>query len=149
MFVLVFSKIMYKFIEFSIQHWQLCLAFAVIAMALIGLELYIRYTGARGLSPQEATLLLNREGALVLDLRDVKQFAASSISGSRNIPLQQLGNELQKIKTHKNKPIIINYTSGQSYQTAARTLRKSGFTQIYHLKGGINSWYDAGFPLTK
>lgn len=140
---------MHPLIQFIVQHWQLFAAFIIVLGLLILFESYLRLTGAQGLSAQGTALLCNRQEALILDIRDRSHFTKSHIANSINIPLAQLYQERDKIREHQTKPIIISYLSGQSYQSAVRTLRKAGFNQLYYLKGGINAWSDAGFPLTQ
>jgi len=48
---------------------------------------------------------LVKEGAVILDVRSKGEFESGHISGAINIPVDQLVNNLYKLKD-KNKPII-------------------------------------------
>lgn len=110
----------------------------------------IRNAGDKSqLSPMEATLLMNREDALVIDVRDQGEYAQGHIANSRHIPLAELPkrtNELEKLKAH---PLILCCASGMRSASAARKLRKEGFDKLYNLRGGMLEWEKAGQPITR
>ena len=57
------------------------------------------------LTPAEATLMMNREDALVLDVRETGEWSSGHISGARHITLAQLEkrmSELEKFKDNWN-----------------------------------------------
>lgn len=67
-------------------------------------------------------------GAFLVDVRTVGEFAGGSVKGADNIPLFTLSNQLAKFK---NKPhIIIFCQSGMRSSQAASILKQSGFTNI-------------------
>ena len=65
---------MQQFIEFSLRHWELWLAFFLILFLLLTFELHARLTGTLPLSVQQAIFLINREDAIFLDVRDTSGF---------------------------------------------------------------------------
>ena len=72
---------MEHFIQFIIEHWMLWLALALILILLIQSEYESTQGDVMGLSPQEVTLKLNKQAAIVIDLRDkVKLYPYSSTS---------------------------------------------------------------------
>ena len=56
---------MQQFIEFSLRHWELWLAFFVILILLLTFELHAKLTGTLPLSVQEAIFRVNREYFIV------------------------------------------------------------------------------------
>jgi len=140
---------MHEFIDFALHHWELVLALVVILILLLTFELHGKLTGTSGLSPHEATLLINREDAIVLDIRDSNNFAKGHITRAINIAHADLNAKLKQLDKYKEKPIIICFVTGQPHNKVGRVLKENGFTKIYHLKGGITAWQDAGLPLTK
>lgn len=140
---------MQQFIEFSLRHWELWLAFFVILGLLLTFELHIKLTSAPALSPQQAILLMNREEAILLDVRDISSFAKEHIASSLNIPFSELAAKIRQLDAYRERPIIINYSQGQAHYRIARLLKNSGFTKLYHLKGGIMAWKNATLPLAK
>ena len=99
-------------------------------------------------TPAEATLLMNREDALVLDVRETGEWGSGHIPGARHITLGQLGNRLSEIEKFKDRPIIICCASGSRSSSACGQLKKVGFDKVYNLGGGISAWIDANLPLT-
>jgi len=140
---------MQQFIDFSLRHWELCLAFLVILGLLLTFELHIKLTAAPGLSVQQAIFLMNREDAVLLDVRDTTSFSKGHIAASVNIPFSELANNLQPLNGYHQRPIIINFSRGQAHHSVARCLKNGGFNRLYHLKGGIVSWQNAALPLVK
>ena len=100
------------------------------------------------LSPAEATLLMNREDALVLDVRETAEWSSGHITGARHITLAQLDKRLSELDKFKEKPIIVVCATGNRSSSACGQLKKHGFGKVYSLGGGIASWRDSSLPLT-
>lgn len=73
-------------------------------------------------------------GALLLDVRTKNEFACGHANGSKNIPLDQLSNNLSKLD--KTKVVITVCASGMRSGSAVNLLKQNGFTEVYN--GG--SW---------
>ena len=140
---------MQQFIEFSLRHWELWLVFFVILILLLTFELHAKLTGTLPLSVQEAIFKVNREDAIFLDVRDTLSFKKGHIAESINIPFSELKAKLSELDSYRERPIIINYSQGQSHHKIGRLLKNAGFTKCYHLKGGIMSWQNAALPIIK
>ena len=79
-----------------------------------------------------------RKGQLI-DLREPAEFHAKHILGARNIPSTQLKLSLAALR--KDKPILLYENSRSSRVTnAALYLKKQGYTDIYVLSYGLDSW---------
>ncbi|ACT49800.1 rhodanese-like domain-containing protein [Methylovorus glucosotrophus] len=105
--------------------------------------------GAKSVSPNEAVLMINRNQAIVLDVRDDAEFAAGHLQDARHIPLAKLDERLAELQKFREKPVIVHCQSGVRSSKAAATLRKHEFTQVYELDGGVNAWTQAKLPLVK
>ncbi|MFD2696550.1 rhodanese-like domain-containing protein [Mesonia sediminis] len=68
-------------------------------------------------------------GAIIIDVRSAGEYANGAIPGSKNIPLQQIGQHIQKIKNY-NKPIITCCASGMRSGSAAGILKSKGIECI-------------------
>ena len=88
-----------------------------------------------GLGPKVEFSELVKQGAIIVDVRSKGEFASGHIKGSVNISVEQLGQNLQKLK-NKNKPIISCCASGMRSASAKSILKSNGFTEVYN--GG--SW---------
>jgi rhodanese-related sulfurtransferase len=74
---------------------------------------------------------LVKDGAIILDVRSKGEFAGGHIKGSVNIPVDQLGSNLDKL-TDKNKPIITCCASGMRSASAKSILTSKGFLHVYN-----------------
>lgn len=106
-------------------------------------------TGIDSLTPALATLKINREDAILLDVRESGEWTAGHIPNARHITLSQLEKRLSEIEKYKTRPIIIYCASGNRSSSACNTLKKAGFEQVFNLAGGIAAWGDANLPVTK
>lgn len=140
---------MQQYITFVIQHWELFVALVIILGLLAGGSFTDRLRGFRAVSPAQATQLINRDDALVLDVRDDGEYHGGHILNSVHLPLGGLGERVGELDKYKGRPIIVGCRSGQRSARACATLRKRGFEQVYNLAGGIMAWQNANLPLTK
>lgn len=139
-----------QFIEFIINHWILWTAFFVLLGLLLGGEIQRRRYGIAQVGPTQAIQILNREGALLLDVREDKELAETGrIPHARHIPLSRLNERLAELKAGKDKPVVAYCRSGSRSNKAATQLRKAGYEQVYNLAGGILAWENANLPLSR
>ncbi len=118
---------------------------------LIILILFIRNEVARGgqsVSAQELVNLVNRDGAVVVDVRDNAEFSSGHIVDSINIPHTSLADRVSELEKHKEKTIVVACKMGQHSGTAGTVLRKAGFN-VSRLKGGITEWRNQNLPVVK
>lgn len=137
------------FITFIIHHWALWLALVLVVGLIIFLEFKERFYGVVSVNPHQATQLINREHATVLDIRTPDEFKQGHIIDAKNIISNDLPNQLPGLEHDKNKPIIIVCYAGQSSLKAGKLLLKHGLTKVYSLKGGLNAWREAKLPVVK
>lgn len=140
---------MQPFIDFSIHHWELWLAFIVALGLFLSFELRNKLTGVPQLSPQDVTLLINRDEAAILDIRDKNSFVKGHIINSINIPLDQLNDRLKQLENYKQKALVLVSATGQSHLKAVSLLQTNGFINIKLLNGGIGAWQSSSLPLKK
>jgi rhodanese-related sulfurtransferase len=116
-----------------------------------GMLLWQMVTGPGGnnISVNEATLLINRQDALVLDVRETAEWSAGHIPNARHIALGHLDKHLSEIEKYKDKPIIVVCASGNRSSSGCGVLKKAGFQQVFNLSGGVGAWGDAGLPMTR
>jgi len=125
------------------------LIWVVLAAVSGGMLIFMTAVGtAGGVSVTEATLLINREDALVLDVRESGEWSAGHIPAARHIAVGQIEKRLSEIDKYKEKPVIVCCASGNRSSSAAAALRKAGFQKVFNLSGGIGAWKEAGLPLT-
>jgi rhodanese-related sulfurtransferase len=135
-------------LEFIQQNIYL-VAIAVFSGAMLLITTFRNAGGPNALSPIEATLLINRENAEVIDVREPAEYAAGHIGDSRNIPLGTLIERAGEIAKLKDSAVILLCHSGVRSAGACSKLAKAGFTNVHSLEGGIDAWVQAGFPIRK
>lgn len=105
--------------------------------------------GALNLGTTEAINLINRNHALVLDVRNDAEFAGGHIVDAKHIPLDKLAERLTELNKYKDKPILVNCQRGARSAKACDILRKAGFAQVNNLQGGLDAWLAAKLPVVK
>jgi rhodanese-related sulfurtransferase len=137
---------MQQLIDFAANNLLLVIALLVV---LTLLAISFIQSGKLSVDPQQATRLINREDAVVLDIRPMADFNKGHIVNAINIPLNGFKNQIQTLQKHKQKPIIVNCRSGNQSQIACRDLRKAGFDKVFNLRGGMISWEASHLPISK
>ncbi|MCX7175599.1 MAG: rhodanese-like domain-containing protein [Proteobacteria bacterium] len=108
----------------------------------------INSSGGNHVSPMQATLMLNREDALVIDVREASEWSTGHIPNSRHIAISQLEKQIHEIEKFKTRHLIVNCQTGNRSSSACNALKKHGFEKVYNLAGGIAAWREAGLPTT-
>lgn len=89
-----------------------------------------------GLGPKTDYSELIKQGAIILDVRSKGEFAGEHVKNAINIPVDQLDNNLSKLKD-KNKCIICCCASGMRSGSAKRILEAKGYNVVFN----AGSWY--------
>lgn len=135
--------------DFAGRHPMLSIALAGLTVALVFNEVARLFRGFRTLGPAELTALINRDNALVVDLRPMGDFEKGHIPGSKNVQMSQFDPESKQLTAAKSLPVVLVCKSGQTAGGAAKRLKKAGFERVHVLDGGIGGWQQADLPLAK
>lgn len=138
-----------EFIAFLGRHPMLSLGLAGLTLAILYTEASGLWQGFKTLKPGELTALVNRENALVVDIRAMNDFQQGHISGSKNVLMSQFDPESKQLATAKALPVVVVCNAGLTAAGAAKRLVKAGFEKVYVLDGGVEGWRSAGLPLVK
>jgi len=90
-----------------------------------------------GRSPKADYSELIKQGAVILDVRSRAEFAMGHIKNAVNIPVDELSNNLAKLRD-KNKCIICCCASGMRSGAAKRILESKGYKAVFN-GGGWSS----------
>lgn len=134
---------------FAARHPYLSLALAGLTVAIIGNEIAGLFRGYKAVAPAALTALVNRENALVVDLRPIADFEKGHVAGSKNVQMSQFDPENRQLAAARGLPVVLVCKTGQTAGGAAKRLKKAGFEKVFVLDGGIGAWQQAGLPLTK
>lgn len=139
---------MSRFVEYVTRHPFLVAAAAILAVLVVMIEIRARTRGSSSVGPHDAVRLVNA-GALVVDVRDPKAYAAGHIIDARSIPSAELADRAETIKKFKEKPVLVYCDTGLTSAGAVRTLRQLGFTKVVSLRGGLQGWLQENLPVVK
>lgn len=139
-----------QFIAFLGNHPLLTAAWFGIFFAIIVISVRIKLSPIKQLSPQDVTFSMNKEDAVVVDIRTEKEYRTACILDAKHLPSDKANKgEFSTLEKFKNKPIIVVCAAGVSASGVANKLVKAGFEQVSVLKGGMNAWTGAGLPVAK
>jgi rhodanese-related sulfurtransferase len=134
---------------FAGRNPMLSAAFAGLTLAILWMEAMRLWRGGGQLAPAALTALVNREDALVVDVRAAVDFEKGHIPGAKSLPLAQVEPGQKLLAAAKSRPVVLVCKAGQSAEGAAGKLRKAGFERVFVLAGGIDGWQQTGLPLAK
>lgn len=132
-----------------IQQNILLVAIAVLSGTMLAVMSFRRPGDSNALTPTQATLLINRENAQIIDVREHDDYVVGHLPESRHIPAGRLEERAGELDKFKDTPVILICQSGTRSTGACKQLAKLGFSKVHHLDGGINAWRAAGLPLKK
>lgn len=114
--------------------------------------LFFRNESARAgatIGTQELVRLVNKDNAVVLDVRERSEFEEGHIVDAVNIPYGSLESRIDELAKYKEKPLVIACKMGQHSGAAGTLLQKNGFTNVVRLSGGYSEWRGQNLPVVK
>ena len=130
--------------HFIVQN-ALLIIIAVIAAVSLAMPLINTRRFGPMVSSEQAVSLINKQNALVVDVRAQKDFKRVRIANSVNIPANEIQNRLGELS--KDRTIIVVDNSGNMSAAASKLLRGVGFTKVYVLDSGLVGWMRDKLPL--
>ena len=103
--------------------------------------------GVSEMTPQEAKPAVEAAYAQFIDVRTPEEYKARHPERTKNIPLDELAQNLDKLE--KNEPVYLICQTGMRSMKAAQMMNEAGFPQTVSIAGGTTAWQDAGFPMAK
>jgi rhodanese-related sulfurtransferase len=135
-----------RLFEFIGNNVILVSAFVVVLMLVVRNEVA---RGGKSVSPQQLVHMLNRDKAVVLDLRERKEFTEGHIIDAINIPQASLDSRINELEPYRERPLIVACKMGQQASAAGNILRKAGFSNVMRLSGGMTGWRGDNLPVVK
>ncbi len=132
-----------------LQQNLLWVALAVASGAWLLIEFIRQQRDKSQLTPIEATLLINREDAVALDVRGQGDFEKGHLPNARHLPLSDLERRSTELEKFRVRPLILYCNSGTTSAKGIAALKKAGFEKLYNLRGGLYEWEKAGYPITR
>jgi rhodanese-related sulfurtransferase len=133
--------------QFIVGNWQFILVMAVSGGMLIWPLVRERFVPGKDIGTLQATQLINAQDALLLDLREPKDYEGGHLPNALHIPQSQLASRGAELAKLTRRPVIAYCERGNRSRSAAGPLAKLGFKDVYVLRGGLKAWQAAGLPL--
>lgn len=140
---------MERLFEFAGNHPFLVSLFFALLILLLWNLLGSMAGGLGRPGPTELTQLMNREHALVVDIRNEEEFKSGHILNAVNIPESELQSRKKELEKARNKPIVLYCQNGTVSPRIARQLKAEGFENMSCLNGGLTGWQNAGLPVVR
>ncbi len=132
--------------EFISQHYILVSIFAGLLVAFVVNE---SKRGGAAISSTNLVSLVNRDDALVVDLREVKDYGKGHIAGALNLPYASFDARMSELDAHKGRPVVLVCKMGQHAGAIGRKLKAQGFEDVRRLSGGMAEWAANSLPVVK
>lgn len=137
-----------EFVQF-LQHgfnW----VYALVAVVSGAMLLWPFLQTAGGASQEVGTLAATRlinQNALLLDLRESKEYEGGKLPNAMHIPLSQLKERRAELSKYTKRPVVAYCARGAAGRSAGVILKEIGFQDVYQLQGGLLAWKSAGLPI--
>lgn len=131
---------MQRLFEFIFNHYVYSLALAVVTYLLIQEFFDATFKKFKPITPMLAVAKINESDIDIIDVREAPDYAQSHIENAVNAPLSKLSEKLPKITSDKKAPLLIVCQNGTRSLSAAKTLAKAGYEQIFVITGGMDAW---------
>ena len=137
---------MLEFNLFLIDYWY----FSIPLFLFIFLFAYSEMNkGGKKIEPNELTTLINRENAILVDLRTKEDFDAGHIMSALNYPHQDFENQMHELDRYKERPIILVCDMGRNSANIGEKLKKADFKNTFRLNGGMMTWTQENLPVVQ
>ncbi|WP_026971156.1 rhodanese-like domain-containing protein [Aliagarivorans marinus] len=141
---------MQQVIEFAANHPIMSLGWVGLFGAVVYSFIQPMLSKVKTIGHHEATMLINKQDAVVVDVRTKDEMKTGKIAGSVHIPQKQIqASDFKNIEKYKASPIIVVCETGMRSGAAGAALAKAGFEQVYSLRGGMADWRSSNLPVTK
>ena len=137
---------MEQLIEFATNNFMLIVAWVLTLLMIMWSE---SQKAGKSVSPAVATQLMNKQDAVLIDIRSKKEWDTGHITGSKHVPLADFSRRLQEVEKFKTRPVIVVCNMGQTAGAASKQLKAAGFDNVLRLQGGITEWKGQNLPIVK
>lgn len=132
--------------EFIANHLYLVGVFILLMVAFVINE---GKQGGAAITTGNLVSLVNREGAVILDIRDNKEYGLGHIVEAINIPMSSFDRRASELESKKGNPIVVVCKMGQHSGTVGKKLKALGFENVRRLSGGMAEWSASNLPVVK
>lgn len=128
----------------------------------LGLGLGLALIGSSGVSAYHSYLLTVQQlraglakaptpadkGFFLIDVRSPQEHVSGVIPGTDlNIEFREIKARHREIGAKLDDHIVVYCQSGNRSNIAAETLADLGYKHVYNVRGSMNAWLEAGYPI--
>ncbi|MCG8708337.1 rhodanese-like domain-containing protein [Brenneria sp. 4F2] len=141
---------MQEIMPFISKHPILSVAWVALFVVVIVLTVKSKLSKVKEVVRSEAIHLINKEDAVIVDIRNRDDFRRGHIANAFNLlPNDIKSGGLGELEKHKAQPVIVVCANGMSSRDAANDLLKAGFERVLVLKDGLTGWSGENLPLVR
>jgi len=135
--------------EFFANNIVLFAALGIVIALILRIEIKRATSGFKAISPTQAVHLINREDAILIDVREDNELGQGAIRNAVHLSLSVLKQRIEELRKHSERPIIAYCRSGNRSAEACAILLQHDFENVMSLKGGFEAWKIANLPVAK
>lgn len=91
---------------------------------------------------------INKDWFVILDVRTPSEYNTMHLEQGVNLNYNSGVFSEEVAKFDRNKMYVLHCASGSRSALAFAVMQNLGFTRVYNMTGGINSWNSSGYPVT-
>jgi len=92
---------------------------------------------------------LREKGFVLVDVRTIEEHDSGAIPGTDlNIDYREIGKRHRELGAGLEDHIVVYCQSGKRSNIAADTLSDLGYKNVYNIRGSMNAWVQAGYPVS-
>jgi rhodanese-related sulfurtransferase len=84
---------------------------------------------------------------VLLDVRTVGEFSRGKITGSVNLPVDDVPKKIELLVPDKSSLVYVYCLSGSRSVAAVETMLKLGYSNVFNLQHGLLAWRIKGYPV--
>jgi molybdopterin/thiamine biosynthesis adenylyltransferase/rhodanese-related sulfurtransferase len=96
---------------------------------------------------QNEALRRQRDGALLIDVREDEERAGGMPAGALGVPLGEILERIGAIAPQLDRPLLLSCAHGQRSLRAAAALQELGYARLASVEGGFARWSAEGLPV--
>lgn len=89
----------------------------------------------------------SKEKIIILDVRTAGEYSRGKIEGSVNLPIDDIGENVEKLIPDKQAKIIVYCLSGSRSVYAVDEMVRLGYKKVFNLTNGLLVWRAMNLPL--
>ncbi|PKH23595.1 rhodanese-like domain-containing protein [Enterobacterales bacterium CwR94] len=141
---------MQEIMQFASNNPILSLAWVILLVLVIVTTAKGMFSKVKTITRGEATHLMNKEDAVIVDVRGRDEFRKGHISNSVNVQAADIKKgSFSELEKYKSQPLIVVCASGHTAHESATKLSQAGFEKVSVMKDGISGWNGDNLPLVR